>query len=732
MAADSIFSKLRRISTNWGVTVIVVAVVMVGLVSVSQYYYTRRIIQVEAEKNVVLSLVLKAIIVKGMLNANEKIVINERHEMERHLGNTDSLFIISRRIIKQNKDIVGVGVAMKPGYDPQHSGLFEPWSYRIGDSIVARQVAGSSHDYTKKEFYINGIKGENSWSEPYYDTDATGELVSTYSMPLQNAGGDIVGVLGIDVSLSWLGDSINAHNTQQSSFSILLTEDMDLLTAPSNRNVGRATINKVVEMINDSTVERRLSGKGRCFVINFTDVDGSDGYIYYAKMRGAPHWTVAMVCYDDEVYSKLYSMRNLFFALILLCFAMLALILFRYMRNARDLQLANLERERIDSELHVAKHIQSEMLPGSAIVRNDVTAAGLLIPARDVGGDLFDHLIRDEKLYFCIGDVSGKGVPASLVMAVAHSHFCVLCQRESSPSRIMGILNEVICNGNDTNIFVTFFIGVLDLPTGRLRYCNAGHDTPLLLTPEAEPLPVKSNLPLGVMPGYSFEQQDMLLSPGRQLLLYTDGLTEQTDPERHLFGFERVKTFSSQWLSKHTDTPAKLLSALADASSAFAGGTEQHDDLTMLIVSYNGQETDLVLDESLTVASDLERVPQVNDWVKEIASRLDFDRSLTSQLVLAVEETVVNIINYAYPDDQKGEVKLDARASDRNLRFVISDSGMPFDPTHAAEADTTLSVEERPIGGLGIFLVRQLMDTINYERIDGHNVLTLTKQYKTI
>ena len=369
------------------------------------------------------------------------------------------------------------------------------------------------------------------------------------------------------------------------------------------------------------------------------------------------------------------------------------------------------------------------MLPGENIVRRDVKASGLLIPARDVGGDLFDHFIRDEKLYFCIGDVSGKGVPASLVMAVVHSHFRVLCQRESSPNRIMGILNEVMCNGNDTDIFVTFFIGVLDLPTGRLRYCNAGHDTPLVLADTVEALPVKPNLPLGVIMGFEYETQEMKLSKGQQIMLYTDGLTETADNERHFFGLERVKTMSGKWMTEHPDDSAKLLPELAKAATTFASGSEQHDDLTMLIVSYYGQDADHIIEQSLTITNDVQRVPEVNEWVKAFAGRLGIDRQLTSQLVLAVEETVANIMSYAYPGEQTGEIKLEARASDRNLRFVITDSGVPFDPTVAAEADTTLSVEERPIGGLGIFLVRQLMDTINYERDEGHNVLTLTKHY---
>ena len=351
MATGKLWHKLRRVGTNWGVMVIVVAVVMVGLVSVSQYYYTRRILQTEVEKNVVTSLILKAVIVKGMLYANEKIVLNERQEVSKHLNNTDSLFIISHRIISLNKDIVGVGVAMKPDYSKSRPGLFEPWSYRSGDSIIMQQIAGAHHDYTKKDFYINAIdSGKSGWSEPYYDTVATHELVSSYSMPLRDQNDVLAGAIGVDVSLSWLGDSINTRHSQKSTFSILLTANMQLLATPKDVSIRPATIRKVVNMINNPKVERRLSGKGRCYVIDFTDVDGRDGYIYYAKMRGEPKWTVVMVCYDDEIYSKLYTMRRLFEVLILLCFALLGLILYRYIKNLRELQQANLERERIDHQ----------------------------------------------------------------------------------------------------------------------------------------------------------------------------------------------------------------------------------------------------------------------------------------------------------------------------------------------------------------------------------------------
>ena len=292
----------------------------------------------------------------------------------------------------------------------------------------------------------------------------------------------------------------------------------------------------------------------------------------------------------------------------------------------------------------------------------------------------------------------------------------------------MQLINDAVCHGNDTNMFVTFFIGVLDLPTGRMRYCNAGHDTPLLLSDTVQELPVKSNLPLAAIDDCFYEGQEITLTPGTTLLLYTDGLTEAMNASHKLFGLTRVK----EVLSSLSDAePHLMVESLLEASHKFVDGAEQSDDLTMLAVQYTSHEEKLLMQRQLAISNDLSHLAEVSNLVASVGNELNFSKTDTNNLKLAIEEVVVNVINYAYPQGEQGEIKIEATASAEALRFKITDNGVPFAPTDAPDVDTSLSAEERQIGGLGIFLVRQLMDTINYERVDGKNILTLKKQLTT-
>jgi sigma-B regulation protein RsbU (phosphoserine phosphatase) len=236
----------------------------------------------------------------------------------------------------------------------------------------------------------------------------------------------------------------------------------------------------------------------------------------------------------------------------------------------------------IESELHVANAIQTGMLPHTFPTypdRDDVQLYASLTPAKDVGGDLFDFHIRDEKLFFCIGDVSGKGVPASLVMAVSRTLFRNIAASTSEPHRIVEMMNVNICEGNENCMFVTLFVGVLDLQTGRLRFCNAGHDAPFV---EGTQIDCKSNLPIGVIPDLNYSDQEIEMAPGSILFLYTDGLTEAEDANHKLFGKERVAAV----VSNFDGTPRQLIETVTDVVLQFVGEMEQHDDLTLFALKY--------------------------------------------------------------------------------------------------------------------------------------------------
>ncbi len=254
-----------------------------------------------------------------------------------------------------------------------------------------------------------------------------------------------------------------------------------------------------------------------------------------------------------------------------------------------DLKATTASKAAIENELKVAHNIQMSMLPKifpPYPERKDIDIYGMLTPAKAVGGDLFDFYIRDEKLFFCIGDVSGKGVPASLLMAVTRSLFRNVSSHSSEPGQIATALNKALSEGNETNMFVTFFVGVLNLADGNLLYCNAGHEAPLLVGKGIGTLPCDANLPLGIMPDWSFTQQQATIYPQTVIFLFTDGLSEAEDAGHTQFGEERILAVAEKVLSQQQLQSQTFIDEMADAVNRFVGDAEQSDDLTMLALQY--------------------------------------------------------------------------------------------------------------------------------------------------
>ena len=256
-----------------------------------------------------------------------------------------------------------------------------------------------------------------------------------------------------------------------------------------------------------------------------------------------------------------------------------------YVEELRDTTAA---KASIESELNIAHNIQMSMLPKIYPAypdRHDIDIFGQLTPAKAVGGDLYDFFIRDERLFFCVGDVSGKGVPASLVMAVTRSLFRNITAYTMEADRIVNALNEALSGNNDTNMFVTLFVGILDLSNGLLHYSNAGHDMPLMIdNGSVSILPCDPNIPVGVMPGWTFTVQQVQMQPGATIFLYTDGLNEAENADHRQFGMDRVE----QTAKGASPQPEQLIATMTDAVHQFVGEAEQSDDLTMLAIRYIG------------------------------------------------------------------------------------------------------------------------------------------------
>ena len=405
---------------------------------------------------------------------------------------------------------------------------------------------------------------------------------------------------------------------------------------------------------------------------------------------------------------------------MLLGLAVLALIIVYTTRMARRMISLAEKNNRMEGELEIAQTIQSAMLPKvfpPFVDRSDVNLYGMVQPAKEIGGDLYDFYVRHEKLFFCVGDVSGKGVPASLIMATIRSLFRSTTAHEENPARIASEINNAISEQNDENMFITLFIGVLDLNSGVLDYCNAGHNAPVSMSKDGcSIIEVLPNLPIGVMNGFTYQAQQMKMNRGDKLFLYTDGLTEAENERHDQYGEQRM---IDNLTAMNDLRPHEIVERMEKSVKEFAGEAPQSDDLTMLAIRYQTP--------AIVMRNDIQQIPTLAEWIDD----LKLPQALNMPINLALEEAVTNVMMYAYPGRNDGQVFVEYTEAEsekgKKLIFTISDSGIPFDPTQKAEVDTSLPAEEREIGGLGIHLVRQLMDEVRYERDEGKNILTLVK-----
>ena len=722
---------LSSMKKRKGLLIIITAALLLELLSCVQYYYTHRLLEDELEKHAEMELTMKAVLIKNTLNSAEDILKNHIWDIRENLSQSDSVIEAVGRMIKLSRCLQGGAVGFEPYYYPEKGRLFEPYARKEGDSIVKKQIGGENHNYLDGIFYQQAIKeNKEIWIKPYEDKEGAQTMVITYVSPLYDKSKTLAGVAGIDVSLEWLRDTINYRHIYPSSFVMLLTEDGKPIILPSEKQVSSENTSHVINLINDSTVARERSQSGRSTIIYFND-DQRDGTIFYANMKGQPQWQIAVVCYDDEVYASLVQLRLWFLLLMVVAFGILIYMIASFAQGEKELYEKTMEQERITGELRIANRIQQALLPADDSTMKgitDISVDGRLIPAKAVGGDLYNAFVRDDKLFFCIGDVSGKGIPAALIMAITQVLFRHIASQESNPAHIMSHLNKSACRNNKANIFATLFIGVLDIPTGHLRYCNAGHEIPIMYhlqwSPKHQLIEAKPNLPIGIFHDFNYEMQKMVMEPGSTLFLYTDGLTEARNAEHQLFGRERVLKMMADI---STAAPTQMINAVIAQVEHYTKDAEQSDDLTLLAIHFSPVKEQYLLVEELTLQNDVKEVTKLSAFIKQVMGRLNIEKPIANKLRLALEEAVVNVIEYAYPAGTTGEVNIRVTFNGHRLRFIIKDSGVAFDPTEASIADTTLSAKERRVGGLGILLVRELMDSINYERTDGKNVLTLTK-----
>jgi serine phosphatase RsbU (regulator of sigma subunit) len=280
----------------------------------------------------------------------------------------------------------------------------------------------------------------------------------------------------------------------------------------------------------------------------------------------------------------------------------LGFIIYRSIVSARKLNKVSAEKDLMNQELGIANRIQTSMLPPPMPANEFVDVVGSQVPARQVGGDFYDYFIRDGKLFFNIGDVCGKGIPAALVMSMTQAVFRTVASKENDPARIVQDMNAIASRGNTTGMFATLFVGVIDLATGILSYSNAGHEKPIIVTGrKMRYLDAVANIPIGIDEDKQYKNQETTIAPGDVILLYTDGLTEAMNAGEELFGLTRVenavcsgKSSGNGEVSSSFESSQQLLDTMTHAVSEFVNGAEQSDDLTMLVIQVKRKSTNNV------------------------------------------------------------------------------------------------------------------------------------------
>jgi sigma-B regulation protein RsbU (phosphoserine phosphatase) len=717
---------LARKSAGTGLLLIIVAAVTLEATSLIQYFSSQRMLKEEASLRAESELRSTRNQIMDVVDQAEAAVHNSIWITRWCLDYPDSLAVVARRIVEENPSVMGSTIALVPDYNKKLP-LFAPYVCRTADgSTELKSLATEEYDYPSQEWFTEPLKyGYGYWSEPYIDEGGGEVLMTTYSVPVTDDAGRVAAVLTADVSLDWLTELIGSLRVYPDAFSVLISREGKIMVSPVEELNMQRSIKEYGMGAKDtsnfnSLADGMLSGKSGN--VSLKQSRRERMFVFYAPVEKTG-WSMAIAIPDSEIYGEIRRMSLLVTILMLIGLGMLILILRSAARNQQKVVSLKEKKDRMENELLIGHNIQMSMIPKDFPERKDIDMAASIVPAKEVGGDLYDFYIREGKLFFCIGDVSGKGVPASLVMAVTRSLFRSVSAHELSPQRIVTMMNESITDMNENEMFVTFFCGVLDMASGHLSYCNAGHNPPLVYIDKLQFLPAQPNLPLGIMPGMTFVEQETDLSSNDALYLYTDGLTEAENLAHEQFGETRMMDVLRTHRNAQDD-----LEAMQKAVADFVGDADPSDDLTMLFIHYLNDMQPDETERHLILHNDIQQIPQLAEFIETIADEINLDQGLAMSLNLALEEAVTNVILYAYPKGSDGRVDVEAIISKDKLKFIISDSGQEFDPTAAPEADITLGVEDRPIGGLGIYLVRKIMDSVSYERTDGKNVLSMTKK----
>ena len=577
-----------------------------------------------------------ALRVTGILNRAEVASNMIEWLVMRHPEASDSMFVYSEAVLKRNHDFFNCSIAFEPYFYEKYGRYFSAYSKRNGDSIRTMQGGSDSYQYFYMDWYLMPkLLDKMCWTEPYMDLDVatnTKEMLTSYCNPIVDKEGKFLGVVNIGLSLSWLSNTISAVKPYPNSYSIMVGHGGTYFVHPD-------TTKLLNETIFTETMEREDTAKtalGHAMQrgeegMRQLNVDGVDSYVFY-KPLGQTGWSMAIVCPESDIFGGFDRLRRTVMTivtvgLLLMLFFFIRIITselrplrrlaqeaetiasgqfdtklpdfkrtdeigqlshsFGNMQNSlvsyiEELKATTAQKASIESELNVASSIQMSMLPSVFPTREGLDMYASMTPAKEVGGDLYGYLLIDDSLYFCLGDVSGKGVPASLFMAQVTRLFRTLANQQMPPAEICTRMNDALSGDeNPTNMFVTMFIGLVDLKTGHLSFCNAGHNPPIIGGGESHGdfLKMLTNFPIGVLPDLEFQGEEISSIKGRPLFIYTDGLNEAENMENDQFGDDHLLDILR---NTHFDSARQVIETLAAEVEHHRGGADPNDDLTMM------------------------------------------------------------------------------------------------------------------------------------------------------
>ena len=558
-------------------------------------------------------------------------------------------------------------------------------SINIEDPDEAVLYTGSYEDtpeeYTKFQ--------TNMHIESVVSNTEYGWLCSAYE-PVVNSRGENVAIVGVDINMNDVMEERGRFLTTMVLFAAALM---------------------LVSVIITVMLMRRIATKPLSMLAKATTgfVDDQTGYLR-EKIINLP------INSKDEIgdlYEEIRGMQG------------------RIVEYLDNLTTVTAEKERIGAELNIAAQIQNDMLPRifpPFPERKDFDIYATMDPAKEVGGDFYDfYLIDDDHLCLVMADVSGKGVPASLFMTIAKTLIKNRAQLGESPSEILYNVNNQLCDGNEAELFVTVWLAIIELSTGKGIAANAGHEHPALRRKDGSfELVLYRHAPaVATMEGMRFKEHEFLLNPGDTLFVYTDGVTEATNTKDELFGTQRMLDALNR---DPNAAPKKLLDAVRNDIDEFVGAAPQFDDITMMGVKYDGPEDKGPA--KLSIDAKTENLDKVLAFAEEQLGKADCPIKAQTQIGVAVEEIFVNIALYAYaPETGKADITFDVDKEKKEAVITFRDKGVAFNPLEKQDPDVTQSAEERQIGGPGIYIVKKTMDEVKYERTDEENVLTIRKKF---